>query len=52
MFSFARMFWLTIRISTHYGILSPKITMTLFNDTNERDDYDIRNDELIVFYGL
>lgn len=43
------MFWLTINILTHYGILPPEITMTLFSDTNERDDYEIRNDEFIVF---
>ena len=36
------MFWITITILTHYGILTPKITMTLFNATNERDDYEIR----------
>ena len=27
------MFWLSIMVLTHYEILSPKITMTLFSDT-------------------
>lgn len=36
-------------ILTHYGILLPKITTTPSSDTNERDDYEIRNDEFIVF---
>lgn len=35
---------------THCGSLPPKITMTLFNDTSERDDYHIRNDEFIVSF--
>lgn len=29
---------------------APKITMTLFNDTDERDDYEIRNDEFVGFH--
>lgn len=41
---------LTIIILTHCGILPPKIATTLFNDSNERDDYEIRNDEFIGFF--
>lgn len=44
---------LTIITFTHHGILPPKIATTLFNDSNERGDYEIRNDEFIrFFYGL
>lgn len=41
---------LTIIILTHYGILPPKIATTLFSDSNERDDYEIRNDDFIGFF--
>lgn len=34
---------------THDGTLPPKITMTLFNDTYERDDYEIRNGDFVGF---
>lgn len=36
-------------ILAHNGILPPKIAMTLFNDTDERDDYEIRNGEFVGF---
>lgn len=40
---------LAIMILAHNSILPPKIAMTLFNDTDERDDYEIRNGEFVGF---